>query len=60
MTFVVGPGKYPGNLSHWTDNTWLLSFPNLDDPSEIVTFTTGPSGSVTGMTADELGSFARV
>lgn len=60
MTFVVGPGRYPGNLSHWTDNTWLLSFPNPDDPSEIVTFTTGPSGSVTGMTADELGSFARV
>ena len=60
LTFVVGPGKYPGNLSHWTDNTWLLSFANPDDPSEFVTFNTGSSGSVTGMTADELGSFVRV
>ena len=60
MTFVLGPGRFPGNLSHWTDNTWLLSFPNPDDPNELVTFTTGPSGSVTGMNADELGLFARV
>jgi len=60
MTFVVGPGRYPGNLSHWTDNTWLLSFPNPDDPNELVTFSAGPSGSVTGMNAAELGLFARV
>jgi CubicO group peptidase (beta-lactamase class C family) len=60
MTFVVGPGRYPGSLSHWTDNTWLLSFPNPDDPNELVIFTTGPSGSVTGMVSDDLGSFARV
>jgi CubicO group peptidase (beta-lactamase class C family) len=60
MSFVVGPGRYPGNLSHWTNNTWLLSFANPDDPSELVTFTTGPSGSVTGISADDLGSFARV
>jgi hypothetical protein len=60
MTFVVGPGRFAGSLSHWTDNTWLLSFPNPDDPNELVTFVTGPSGSVTGMDADELGMFARV
>ena len=60
MTFVVGPGRFVGNLSHWTNNTWLLSFPNPDDPNEIVTFTAGPSGSVAGMSADELGSFVRV
>lgn len=59
MTFVVGPGRYPGSLSHWTDNSWLLSFSNPDDPNEIVTFVTGPSGSVTGMDAGELGLFAR-
>jgi CubicO group peptidase (beta-lactamase class C family) len=60
MTFVVGPNRYPGNLSHWTDNTWLLSFPNPDDPNEFVTFTAGPSGSVTGMTTEDLGPFVRV
>jgi CubicO group peptidase (beta-lactamase class C family) len=63
MTFVLGPGRYPGTLSHWTDNTWLLSFPNPNVPNaqnEIVTFTTGPSGFVTGMTTDDLGLFARV
>ena len=60
MTFVLGPGRYPGDLSHWTNNTWLLSFPNPDDPNDLVTFVTGPSGSVTGMDAGELGLFARV
>ncbi|MDD1693788.1 MAG: beta-lactamase family protein [Methanoregula sp.] len=60
MTFVVGPGRYPGNLSHWTNNTWLLSFPNPDDPNELVTFSAGSSGSVTGMASEDLGSFARV
>ena len=60
MTFVLGPAKYPGDLSHWTNNTWLLSFPNPDDPNDLVTFVTGPSGSVTGMDAGELGLFARV
>jgi hypothetical protein len=57
MTFVVGPGKFPGNLSHWTDNTWLLSFP---DPNELVTFSAGPSGSVTGMDSEDPGPFVRV
>ncbi|PKL70653.1 MAG: hypothetical protein CVV30_04710 [Methanomicrobiales archaeon HGW-Methanomicrobiales-1] len=60
MTVVVGPGRFAGTLSHWTDNDWLLSFPNPDDPNEIVTFVTGPSGAVTGMNSDDLGSFARV
>jgi CubicO group peptidase (beta-lactamase class C family) len=60
MTFVLGPGRYPGDLSHWTNNTWLLSFPNPDDPNDLVTFVTGPLGSVTGMDAGELGLFARV
>ena len=60
MTFVLGPGRYPGDLSHWTNNTWLLSFPNPDDPNDLVTFITGPSGSVTGMDAGELGLFVRV
>jgi len=60
MSFVVGPGRYPGNLSHWTNNIWLLSFPNPDDPNDFVSFATGPSGSVTGMDGEELGPFTRV
>lgn len=60
LRFVVGPGRFAGNLSHWTNNTWLLSFPNPDDPNELVTFSAGPSGSVTGMVSEDLGSFVRV
>jgi hypothetical protein len=60
MTFVVGPGKFPGNLPHWTDNTWLLSFPDPDDPNELVMFSAGPSGSATGMDSENPGPFVRV
>ncbi|MDO9036315.1 MAG: hypothetical protein Q7U51_14085 [Methanoregula sp.] len=59
ITFVLGPGRFPGYLSHWTNNTWQLSFSNPDDPNGLVTFSTGASGSVTGMACDELGSFVR-
>ena len=59
MTLGLGPNKYQGSLTHWTNNTWYLSFPNPDDQTGYVTFVTDPSGSVTGLTSEEFGPFSR-
>jgi CubicO group peptidase (beta-lactamase class C family) len=60
MTIFLGPDTYPGNLTHWTNNTWYLSFPNPDDQVGHITFAANPSGSVTGFTSEEFGPFVRV
>ncbi|MFH0966931.1 MAG: serine hydrolase domain-containing protein [Methanobacteriota archaeon] len=59
MTVGLGPDKYMGNLTHWTNNTWYLSWPNPDDQVGYLTFAVNPSGSVTGFTSEEYGPFAR-
>jgi len=59
MTFQLGPNKYPGTLMHVTENTWYFSFPNPDDQVGYLTFTANPSGTITGFTSEEIGSFAR-
>jgi len=59
MTIGLGPNGYGGNLTHWTNNTWYLSFPNPDDLVGFLTFTASSSGSVEGIQSDEFGSFLR-
>lgn len=59
MTIELGPNRYPGNLTHWTNNTWYLTFPNPDDQIGYLTFAANPPGSVTGFTSDEYGPFFR-
>ena len=59
MTFGLGPDRYPGNLTHWTNNTWYLTFPNPDDQVGYLTFAASPAGTVTGFTSDEFGPFTR-
>jgi CubicO group peptidase (beta-lactamase class C family) len=59
MTIGLGPYHYPGNLTHWTNNTWYLSFQNPDDQVGFITFMENPPGSVTGFTSEEFGPFTR-
>ena len=59
MTIQLGPARYPGTLIHVTANTWYLSFPNPDDQTGYLGFTTGPSGTVTGFDSKEIGPFTR-
>ena len=59
MTIRLGPDKYPGTITHWTNNTWYFSWPNPDDLVGFVTFEVNPSGSVTGFKSEEFGRFSR-
>jgi len=59
MTVLLGPAGYTGTIMHQTNDTWYLSWPNPDDTTGYVTFTTNAAGAVTGFTSDEFGPFAR-
>jgi CubicO group peptidase (beta-lactamase class C family) len=48
LTVEAGPDRYPGKLQHWSDNTFLLTFPDPDDPSGLINFAIGPTGNITG------------
>jgi CubicO group peptidase (beta-lactamase class C family) len=60
MTIQLGPNKYPGKITHWTNNTWYLSWPNPDDLAGFVTFEVNPPGPVTGFKSIEFGPFTRL
>ncbi len=60
LTVDLGPSRYAGNLTHWTGETWYLSWPNPDDLAGFVTFTRDRSGEVSGFTSEEFGPFSRV
>lgn len=60
MIIGLGPDSYQGNLIHWTNNTWYLSFPNPDDLVGYLTFTADPSGKVSMISSDEFGPFFRI
>ena len=60
MAVEIGPIGYPATLTHWTDDTWYLSFPNPDDSPGFLTFITGSNGQVSGFSSPEFGPFTRV
>lgn len=49
----VGPSRYKGLLQHWSDNTFLLTFPDPDDAPGLITFVIGPSGNITGFNGED-------
>ncbi len=48
LTIEAGPNRYPGKLLHWSDNTFLLIFPDPDDAPGLINFAIGPLGNITG------------
>jgi CubicO group peptidase (beta-lactamase class C family) len=49
----IGPNRYPGKLQHWSDDTFLLTWPDPDDAPGLITFVTGPSGAITGFHGED-------
>lgn len=53
----AGPKGYPANLSHFGNNTFILSWPLINAGHELVTFIFGPEGDVTELQTETLGTF---
>lgn len=56
LRIEAGPNRYPGTLQHWTNNTFLLIWPDPDDTPGLITFIISPSGQVTGFAGEDYGN----
>jgi hypothetical protein len=54
-TIEAEPGRYPGKLQHWSDNTFLLIFADPDDAPGLINFAIKPFGNVTGFDGEDYG-----
>lgn len=54
----AGPNYWKGTLTHWSNNTFLLSWPIVNQGTEFVTFTFGPKGRAIEFSTETLGRFS--
>jgi len=59
LIVLAGPAKYRGTLSHFSGNTFLLSWPQVNMGHQQVTFVIGPDGKATEIQTETLGSLSR-
>lgn len=57
LLLEAGPGKLKGKLKHWSNDTFLLTWPAINTGNELVTFTFGPEGNAIEMQTETLGAF---
>ncbi len=57
LTFAPGKGDYIGTLSHWSSDTFLLTWPSIDAGNQFATFTFGPEGKAASVQTETLGTF---
>ncbi len=59
LVLEAGPDHWEGVLEHWSNNTFVLSWPVINQGNEHVTFTFGPEGKAQEMSTETLGVFTK-
>lgn len=59
LSVAAGPGKWEGKLKHFSNDTFLLSWPLINYGIQEVTFTFGPDGKPVSFTTETLGMFTK-
>lgn len=59
LVIKAGPDGYKGSLTHWSNDTFMLSWPAINSGNQQLTFSFGPTGEPSGFTTETLGSFKR-
>ncbi|MGE3804319.1 MAG: serine hydrolase [Gemmataceae bacterium] len=59
LVLHAGPARYAGTLTHRSNNTWRLKWPEVNSAADEVTFTIGADGQASRLDTDDLGSFVR-
>jgi CubicO group peptidase (beta-lactamase class C family) len=54
LDVAVGPRTYPGHLTHWSGDTFLLTFDNPDVAPGLLTFTFDGSASASGLDGSKI------
>jgi CubicO group peptidase (beta-lactamase class C family) len=59
LSLAFGPARYAGTMTHYSRDTFLLTFARPDEGSQQATFTIGPGGVPTDFNTQTLGRFRR-
>lgn len=60
LSIKAGPTMWPGRLSHWSNDTFILTWPLFNYGHQSVTFTFGPDGKAISFQTETLGIFNRI
>jgi hypothetical protein len=60
LKLKAGPSGYEGTLKHLSNDSFNLSWPQINQGNQVVTFTFGKEGSALEFTTETLGRFTRV
>ncbi|MCB1111797.1 MAG: serine hydrolase [Chlamydiales bacterium] len=57
LVLYAGPGRYAGTLTHYSNNTFTLTWPAVNGGNQQVTFTMGPEGKGIAFDTETYGRF---
>lgn len=60
LTLIAGPAAYEGTLVHYSNETFLLSWPLVDMGYQEITFTFDLKGEASQISTETLGTFKKV
>jgi CubicO group peptidase (beta-lactamase class C family) len=60
LALKAGPSRYQGTLKHLSNDSFNLSWPQINQGNQVVTFTFGKEGAALEFTTETLGRFTRI
>ncbi len=57
LSVAAGPAAYPGKLTHFSNNTFMLSWASINSGNQKVTFTFNEEGKPSHFSTETLGEF---
>lgn len=59
LSVAAGPGRWEGKLKHFSNDTFLLTWPLINYGVQEITFTLGPDGKALSFSTETLGVFTK-
>lgn len=59
LAVEAGPGRHPGTLRHWSNDTFLLKWEGVNIGHDETTFTFGPEGAAVALESESYGTFRK-
>lgn len=60
LVLEVGPARWKGRLTHWSNDTFTLQWPTINSGNEQLTYMFGPEGQASEIQTETLGTFRRM
>ncbi len=60
LVVEAGPGRFPGKLVHWSNDTFLLKWDAVNTANDETTFVFGPEGAAVELQTESYGNFRKI